>query len=229
MNASCLHGTARGIIVAASIFSTTPLLAQSITQDTFTGAFGTASISYTQPDGCTNVSVEVEVSEHGTTSLNAPGTTPSAFASVFIYNYCTGDALFEGGSITDGIRFSAQADGNGSRVPKSVTASGTIPMDVVFAHPSTTTTDTLTFDMTLYSVGPALDTTSDSKQTNYLDTEGKSSVQIHTHEDDVSSGGSIASFNVSTANLGLLLPTTDPSSSSSRLASDKNRTVTVTH
>lgn len=228
MNAN--RRTALAKFAVVSLFSAPALLSQATTtKDVFNGVFGSASISYTQPDGCTNVSVQVTVSEQGTTSLNAPNAAPSARADIFIFNNCTGSAIFESGTTTEAIRFTAQAAGNGSKVPKSVAASGMVPMEVVFGPPGTPVTDTLNIDVTLNSVGPAIDTTSDSKQTNYLDTQGKSSVQVRIQTDSVSSDGSIASLNVSSANLGLLSPVTVPFASFSRLGTDKHRTVTLTH
>lgn len=230
MNADPVPSTALAILAVVSCLSAPALTAQgATTKEDFNGVFGTASISYTQPDGCTNVSVQVTISERGTTSLNAPNAIPSAIADIFIFNNCTGSALFESGTTTEAIRFTTQAAGNGSKVPKSITASGTIPMEIVFGPPGTPATDTLNIDVTLSSVGPAIDTTSDGKQTNYLDTQGKSSVQIRIQTDSVSSDGSIASLNVSSANLGLLSPVTVPFASFGRVGSDKHRTVTLTH
>lgn len=221
-----LRKSACGVIVLAAIGSSTSLFAQgSSTQDSASGTYGQVQTSYTLPDGCTTVSVGLYFSESGTKSINAPSATPYANASVVYYNYCTSSFVYEFGSTTDGIRFSAQAAGNGSKIPKSITAAGTISMDV---YPGGT--DTLTFSTTLNSEGRPFETASEAKVTYSLDSGGTSWVQVSTHEDNLGSGSNIASFNVSTSNFGVLFPTTYPADALlGSMGSSKSHQVSVTH
>jgi hypothetical protein len=80
---------------------------------------------------------------------------------LFASNSCTGTEIAESGSAGN-IQFSAQEAANGTQVPRSITASGVIPMTCFVGC----TSDSLTFNMTLTAAGPALQVM-DNSQTTY--------------------------------------------------------------
>lgn len=128
-------------------------------------------------DNCTTVMLSIGVSEDGRPSVNASGKnapTPFANATLRSFNSCTNASTFAFGN-TQEFQFSA-VKGGPAQPPRSVTASGTIPL----TDASTNITDNLTFQLTLTQFGGII-----SHRAGIHDTtpSGNSSVTTHLQED----------------------------------------------
>jgi len=94
--------------------------------------------------------IDVAVSANGTKGSISKN-TPVAFMNVYSYNSCTNTTgIVEYGMSMDNIQFSAPGAGGSNQLPKSVTASGTVP--VIDAY--TSATDNLTFNLALKPLAP---------------------------------------------------------------------------
>ncbi|MCO4861264.1 hypothetical protein MKD38_06255 [Cupriavidus sp. WGlv3] len=128
-------------------------------------------------DSCTTVMLTIGVAEDGRPSVNASGNnapTPSANAALRSFNSCTNASTFAFGN-TQAFQFSA-VKGGPAQPPRSITASGTIPL----TDASTNITDNLTFQLTLTQFGGII-----SHRAGIHDTtpSGNSSVTTHLQED----------------------------------------------
>jgi hypothetical protein len=205
----------RKIALAATLgLSLAPLPANATTvQNFFSGAHGVTFSSVI--DSCRTVFIRVEVAASGTHNISQKSTPNVALVFLFVSNSCTGTEIAESGSAGN-IQFSAQGAANGTQVPRSITASGVIPMTCFVGC----TSDSLTFNMTLTAAGPVLQVM-DNSQTTYPVTP---SVTVKSHSDFnlvVATG----SLTVSTQNLGSL----PISLFNSSMDDGKNHQVTITH
>ncbi|MCO4861263.1 hypothetical protein MKD38_06250 [Cupriavidus sp. WGlv3] len=128
-------------------------------------------------DACTSVNLTINVSEDGGPSVNASSNNgPSPFASALLsgFNSCT-DTSFLAIGDTTAIQFSATR-GNPGQPPKTVSASGTIPLTDLFSNAA----DSLNFHLTLTQFGGVFSQQAHSHDTV---TNGTSSVTTHLRAD----------------------------------------------
>ncbi|WP_250479790.1 MULTISPECIES: hypothetical protein [unclassified Caballeronia] len=212
----------RTIVFAAACLSSSRIAMADTIQLRSTGTQGYVSVALSSSDNCTFGSVTLNISEAGTTSQNAPITTPSGFATIYFTNLCTGSYYFGSGSGID-VKFSAQGSGNGSKVAKTVTASGTIPISG-----SNNDSDTLSFSMTLNAQGTTSAFTNNDTSTT---TSGSDQVTTRRIASGDFSYADTVSLSVSTNKLGPIYPAIPPLSSSafSIIYANKSQTLTVIH
>jgi hypothetical protein len=161
-------------------------------------AYGTSN------DACGYSGMLISIAASGEKNVNNNGNNAvvnNAYVQIQRYDSCQNVFIQEYGE-ADGISLSFAGGVNAGQVPKSATAAGQVPMQVTIytATDVITTTDNLTFQLTLNQIGPVWQSSGNDQQS--LSTGVSPSTTTTTFTDRYSTSNSpaaIASYSVSLA------------------------------
>lgn len=198
-----------------------PMQAHALTDVFRFGNAGGSAFGFFVLDSCRTGDFSITASADGEKN-NVKSNTPVAFANIFVFDSCANSFACWLGFTNNNIQFSVPPGTTANQVPKSVTASGVIPLEDFCASTPTPPTDSLTFSMQLKANGFVVQDRSNSHR---IFTPAKKREFIFSSHFDFNQSLATGTVTISTQNQGTI-PTSDVFL---QVFSSRSHSVAITH
>jgi hypothetical protein len=228
--ANFYNGTVRSAIAALALF-TLSSGADAVNDNISISSIGAEGHAFgTSSDACGYTGIDLYIAASGIKNVNSNGNTSvvnSAFVQINRYDSCQGIFIQAIGE-ADNISLSFAGGVSSGQVPKGVTGSGQIPVQVT-TYTATDViygADTLTFKVSLSQLGPVMQNSGMDQQIYQTGTSPSTKTTFTDHFDQSSSFASIASYSLFLAS-NSVKPL--PALTQAQLINSKSHSISINH